>query len=273
MDKAKDIHSPRLRNDRFSEKIATKIWQELPSADNPYVAKQCLCHGYDLLELMKSCSYAEVLFLLFRGEFPSDDARRLLEALMIGLINPGPRHPATRAAISSAVSKTNVTHLLPISLSILSGSHLGADEVGQCMEFIKRHQHADPPALAEELTVTQPRPGEGDWRVAPGFGTRFNSIDILPQRIADTLLTQPAAGEALQWAKRFADALASHRAGWLIPAVAAAALLDLGFHYRQGAGLFQLLSAPGLLAHGLEMSNKPITSIPFIDNEHYFIEE
>jgi citrate synthase len=33
-----------------------------------------------------------------------------------------------------------------------------------------------------------------------------------------------------------------------------------------------LLSAPGLVAHGLEMANKPITAMPFVKDENYVIE-
>jgi citrate synthase len=61
--------------------------------------------------------------------------------------------------------------------------------------------------------------------------------------------------------------------GWLSTGVAAAAFCDLGFHPRVGAGLYQLLCAPGLLAHGFELANKPITAMPFLDEEHYVIDQ
>jgi citrate synthase len=35
----------------------------------------------------------------------------------------------------------------------------------------------------------------------------------------------------------------------------------------------QLLAAPGLLAHGLEFSNKPVTAMLFEPDETYQIEE
>ena len=60
--------------------------------------------------------------------------------------------------------------------------------------------------------------------------------------------------------------------GWLSPGICAAVFLDLGFAPREGAGLFQLICAPGLLAHGLELADKPINSLPFLDEEKYIIE-
>jgi citrate synthase len=67
--------------------------------------------------------------------------------------------------------------------------------------------------------------------------------------------------------------LAARSLGWLNTGVVAAVLVDLGFHPRDGAGVFQLLGAPGLLAHGMELANKPVTAMPYVDDEHYVIEK
>ena len=54
--------------------------------------------------------------------------------------------------------------------------------------------------------------------------------------------------------------------------IAAAVFADLGFQPRAGGCLFQLLGAPGLVAHGIELANKPITAMPFVSDENYAIE-
>ena len=56
-----------------------------------------------------------------------------------------------------------------------------------------------------------------------------------------------------------------------VSGIAAAVFTDLGFSPRAGAGLFQLLGAPGLLAHGAELANKPVTAMPFVKDENYAI--
>jgi citrate synthase len=61
--------------------------------------------------------------------------------------------------------------------------------------------------------------------------------------------------------------------GWLAPGIAAAVFVDIGLHPRSGAGLYQLIHAPGLFAHGLELANKPLTAMPFIKDEDYTIED
>jgi citrate synthase len=260
------------RNERFSAKASTRIWKEIPSQDNPYIAERCLCHGYDLLQLMERVGYVDMLYLLMRGELPSQAQRDLLERLMVGLCNPGPRHPATRAAMNAGVGKTNSAHVLPISLSIMGGKHLGGEEVDVSMRFVRSNIRNDAMRVAEELIAEGGRPEEGDWHIAPGFGQRFGGIDIVPGHVAAILSATKGADKAMHWGASFASALSDEDMGWLFPGVAAAAFLDLGFHPRFGAGVFQLLSAPGLLAQGMELANKPITAMPFIDDEHYFIE-
>jgi len=261
------------RQEQYVQKAKTRIWKEIPSTSNPYVAQRCLCHGYDLLDLMQQRNYADMVYLLVRGELPSSNQRKLLETLMVGLCNPGPRHPATRAAMNAGIGKTDTAHILPIALSIMGGAHLGGSEVQASMRFMRRHIRRSPQAVTNELLESVPSQKRGDVHIAPGFGTHFGAIDIMSERIVSILVPFKAAGKAIQWGSELVDQLHNYGYGWLISGIAAAVFLDLGFHPRAGAGLFQLLCAPGLLAHGLEFVNKPITAMPFIEQDHYLIGE
>jgi len=191
---------------------------------------------------------------------------------MMAFINPGPRHAATRAAMNAGVGRTEPAHILPIALTVLSGDHLGGQEVENAMRYLRAHVQTDPQEIADDLLTMERPPAEGDWHIMPGFGCRFGGIDPIPQLVAEICRQQPASGAALKWGSNVASLLKPKNMGWLTTGVAAAVFCDLGFHSRAGAGLFQIMSAPGLLAHGLEMANKPITAMPFLDEEHYVIE-
>jgi citrate synthase len=256
----------------FASRVATQIWDEQPCPRNPYLAERCRCRGYDLLELMAKRSFVDVLFLLFLGELPTQAQAGMLESLMIAFINPGPRHPAARAAIYAGCGRTNTANILPVGLSVLTGEHLGGAEATAAMRFLKKHQENDPGEIAESLLRHFVPPQDGDRRIAPGFGSRFNGIEPMSRHIAEKLRQLPQCGAALRWGDAFADRLTPHTMGWLGPGICAAVFLDLGFEPRAGAGLFQLVCAPGLLAHGLELADKPVNSIPFLDEEHYIIE-
>lgn len=260
------------RDLQFEDRSATRIWREQPAPDNPYLASKCLCHGYDIVELARKRSFVDVLFLLFIGELPTQEQADLLETLMIAFINPGPRHPATRATMNGGVGKTQAAHLLPIGLSVLSGSHLGGEEVILSMKYLQKNGDKDPRQVARTL-LQQPGSEGGNYHIIPGFGSRFGGIDPIPQQLADLLAEMPASGEALRWGSQVVEEINPHGMGWLNTGIAAAVLCDLGFSPLSGAGLFQIISAPGLLAHGLEFIDKPLTAMPFPDENHYVINE
>lgn len=260
----------RRRDDAFAQRTTTRIWQETPSPGNPYLATSFSCYGYDLLDLVQNCTYIEVFFLLFRGELPSPEESRQLEALMVALINPGPRHPATRAAMCAGVGKTETVQTLPIALTVMGGD-FGAGEVEDAMRFLRKERKKEPAQTARGL-MRQFNTTEGDIHLAPGFGSRFGGADPFLPKLAETLLDLPGVKDNLSWGQKFVEALNPYGIGWLPSGLAAAVFADLGFHPRSGPGLMQLLCAPGLLAHSLELANKPITAMPFVKDEDYIIE-
>lgn len=269
----------RSRNEPFVERTATRIWKEEPSSDNPYIASSALCHGYDLFDLMEKRSFVDVFYLLFRGELPSKAEAQLLQQSMVALINPGPRHPATRAAMNVGVGKTDPLHILPIATAVLGGDYMGGGEIEPAMRFFRKHQQANPAEFVSNWFATISN-SETESESLPekisahflGFGTRNGGIEIMASEMAQRLSSLEAAGPALRWACEVNLVLRSHGVGILTTGVAAAVFADLGFQPRAGGSLFQLFGAPGLLAHGLELANKPITAMPFVKDEHYEIQ-
>jgi len=261
----------RLRKEAFAQRTATRICYEEPSQHNPYLAVSALCHGYDVYELMQKRSFVDVFYLLFRGELPSKAQSQLLQMLMVALINPGPRHPATRAAMNAGVGKTNPLHILPIASAVLGGEFMGGAEVEAAMHFLAKYVGSDPAFISQSLMLQDNNGKEQNASVTPGFGKSYGGIDPMAKTMADQLLVLEGAGSALQWSDKLVASMLPYGAGWRLTGVAAAAFIDLGFSARMGGCLFQLLGAPGLLAHGLEMSHKPINAMPFISDENYVI--
>lgn len=264
----------RSRNEPFVERVATRIWCEQASDDNPYIASHATCHGYDLFELMEKRSFIDVFYLLFRGELPGKAEAHLLQTLMIALINPGPRHPATRAAMNVGVGKTDPVHILPIASAILGGEFQGGGEVEAAMRFLRKQQNTDARVFAESVPQKNsvvPMDISESFSI-PGFGQQYGGVNVLAKNIAAQLMSLDGAGAALRWGCQLAEQLEPRGVGWLNTGIAAAVFADLGFQPRAGGSLFQLLGAPGLVAHGLELANKPITAMPFVSDENYVIE-
>ncbi|TNF08379.1 MAG: hypothetical protein EP323_01550 [Gammaproteobacteria bacterium] len=263
------------RDDSFSNVIKTSIWRETPSDSNPYHVAAARCHGYDHMALIAEKSFTEVIFLLFRRELPTDDQRRLLDALLVSVL-PGPRHSGCRAAMSAAVSKTNVSHVLPLALNVASGEWQGSREVFRCMKYLISVAEQDPVETACRVLSSASNVrgvASDEIELAPGFGTIYGSADTYSKKLALNLFGDDyAQGETMRWCRHFVTAIERQGFGCRVTAVFAAVLIDLGFSPYEGELLFQIACAPSIAAHAAEKAGGKITDLPFVPDEHYTIE-
>lgn len=139
------------------------------------------------------------------------------------------------------------------------------------MRFFRNQQNTNAETFLQSLSAVSEKQKEEKSLSIPGFGIRNGGKEVMAIEIANRLAKLEGAGKALQWGCALNSLLAPQGLGWLITGVAAAVFADLGFHPRAGGCLFQLLGAPGLVAHGLELAHKPITDMPFISDENYVI--
>ena len=257
------------RNEQFRQRASTKITKEIPSDENPFLAKKLYTHGYDQMELMEKCSYTDIVHLLFNGELPSPQQSKMFALLAAYLVNLGPRQVAARAAMNAAVGRTATSHIVPIAMLAMSGDYNGAEEVEAAMKFLRDHADDVPEELARSLCSEAQGGTNGDQIVAPGFGSDFGGQPPRLLEVLDRLFAHCAPNGAVMWAKRFVSAISMTGCGWRQAGLVASVLVELGFQYRQGGGVFQILAAPGAFAHGVDFSTRPITDIPFIDDEAY----
>ena len=97
------------------KRIETKIWADVPDENGK---KTTLCHGYDYYnDILGRYSVSDILFLLIKGELPNSKQSSIMNILMTGNINPGPKDWSTVAAMTAAVSQTTVgnSHLAGVS--------------------------------------------------------------------------------------------------------------------------------------------------------------
>ena len=130
--------SVKSRGDVFANKIETKITDEQSPDHNPYHVNKQLIHGYDHLDLLENCNFADVIYLLLRGNLPSEKDSLLFNKLALALINPGPRHPAAQASITAGVGKSDTVNILPIALGVYGGTFDGAGNIELTMRFLRK---------------------------------------------------------------------------------------------------------------------------------------
>lgn len=260
----------------YSGKAQTKITLEIPDDDNPYISQASYLHGYNLTELIDKKSFTDTLLLLFTGELPQAYQTDLLNRLMVALINLGPRHQSVKAAMVAGVSKTNTEHLLPIGLSVLGGHSNGANEVANCVTFLINNIKNPPETVAKSFIaeIKNEELIKGEFHLCPGFGNQYGSIDTLANSLMEHVFTplvnnNSFPSDYLSWVISFNQFLKPHNFGLLKTGLAATVFCELGIPARESIGLFQLLCAPGIFAHGVEQTHKPITAMPMLSDEQH----
>lgn len=253
--------------------LHTRIWQEEPEADNPFATRQARCHGYDVYgQMLGHASWADMVWLLLKGEAPSAQEAAMLNALAIALANAGPRDPMVHAAMCGGVGGSQAAASLMATLAVGAGQSGGARDVYVCMKHWARCEERAPSEWIATLThATRPTwlaPDDAGWpdiEHPAGFdphGVRTSTI-VLQTLDALAGLSQ---GHRLSWLTMHRQAL-EQAAGMplTMTGIAAAALADMGFTTRQGEMLFLLLRLPGAAAHALEQADHGFKHFPYPD--------
>ena len=209
--------------------IHSHIWDEEAEPDNAFATRRAHCHGYDVYgAMLGNASWADMLYLMLRGEAPSAAQERLFDTLAMALANPGPRE---------------------VLLGMQQWRHCGADLAQWQVQL------AAEPDRSVSIWPAQEH--------APGFDPHTRSASTIVLQTLDCLAGL-SPGQHLPWllANRPAmEATAGCALG--MGAVAAAALHDLGFTPAQGEMLFLMLRLPGAAAHALEQGEMGFRKFPF----------
>ena len=224
---------------------------------------EIVIRGYPIQELIGELSFPQMIWLMLRGEVPSREQAKLLEAALVAAVDHGPQAP------SIAISRMAVTCGLPINgamasaINALDDIHGGAGQ--QCMELYQSiAQRAD--AGESEKDAVEPELDRfiaERGKIVPGFGHRFHGVDPRAVKLLD-LVRRAQANEVVSG--RFArigtlvEQSLKRRKGRGIPmnidGATAVIYSELGFAAPLGRGLFVLSRSVGILAHAWEQTQQ-----------------
>ncbi len=249
-----------------SDKFNTRIWDEIPEADNPFAAAASFCHGYNVYgDLLGKAGWIEYLHLLFLGEPPSRQQTMLLEGIAVALANPGIRDHSVHAAMNGGVGGSTSAACLMAALAVGAGQLGGAHEVYRAMEYW-RSGGLDSAAW-ETLLRNPPQEERIDiWlpmEHPPGFDPHGASCST-PVRQTLAYLSGCSPGPHLAWLQEQRERLEKIAdAPLAMSGVAAATFMDLSLSADQGEMLFLLLRLPGAAVHALEQKEYGWRRFPF----------
>jgi citrate synthase len=245
----------------------SKIWYEQPEPNDPFSAKNCFCHGYDVFEdILPNASWSEYLYLIFKGERPSPSAGLLLEKLAVAVANPGLRDNSVRAAMNAGVGGSTAASSLIAALGVGAGQFGGAREI---YSLVSQWEICGTDLEGWQSFLLNPnsRNARTDiWKEydhSPGFNPNAKSCSNTTIELLEYLCQIYPSG-AIHWLREFRSELEQFCEQPMSTAsVFACAFHELKFSASEAEMLYLILRLPGAAAHSLEQKKLGWKQFPF----------
>jgi citrate synthase len=218
--------------------------------------------GYAIEELVGRISFAQMIWLMTRGELPSRAQGELLEAALTAGVDHGPQAPSIAIARMAATCGVGLNNAVASALNVLGDVHGGAGEqtVELFQAIAERIARGDGESAAVQAALADFNARHGKF--IPGYGHRFHPVDPRAPRLLE--LVDAAArdgtvdGRFARIGRAVEAALAERKGGKRIPmnidGATAVIYAELGFPAPLARGLFCLSRAVGILAHAWEQT-------------------
>jgi len=212
--------------------------------------------GYDVLDLMRTGSFTDAIFLLHHTRLPTPAERRVLDAMLIGGADHGPGAPSCAAArLAASGNRQSLSAAVAAGVLTIGDEHGGAGSA--CMELIAaglERARGDRIGFADAAAHVVDEMRAGQKRL-PGFGHRVHAeidprVDVLFALARDGGL----GGDGIAFARELERAVAARikPIPLNIDGAMAAVLHDLGFPPMVGKLFFIISRVAGISAEVLE---------------------
>ncbi|MAR70671.1 citryl-CoA lyase [Halomonas sp.] len=215
--------------------------------------------GYPIEELIGRIGFAEMVWLMTRGELPTQPQSTLLEAALMSAVDHGPQAPSIAIARMAMTCGSSLNNAMASAINVLDDIHGGAGE-----QAVELYQSIDERLTSGMSLAEAARAGLSVWsdchgKIVPGFGHRFHPIDPRAPRLLQLI---DEAAERNEIDGRYADIAReierqlTEAKGKPIPlnidGATAAIYAELKFPAPLARGLFCLSRSVGILAHAWE---------------------
>ncbi|HOP08121.1 MAG TPA: citryl-CoA lyase [candidate division Zixibacteria bacterium] len=207
--------------------------------------------GYSITDIMEHLSYAEAVYLILKGERPSEAEAALMNAILVASIDHGASPPSVLGTRTVMSGGNSLNAAIAGGVLVIGDTHGGAIEQSARIMQEWAAKEGDPTALAGQIV---------DWlkeskRRMPGFGHRLHKVDPRTGKLFEIAERYGYHGRHIDLCKAIEKALAEKTGKELpinVDGAIAAVISDMGFDWRLGKGFFIISRVPGLLAHAYE---------------------
>lgn len=220
--------------------------------------------GYAIEELIGRVGFAQMVWLMTRGELPDAGQARLLDAALVAGVDHGPQAPSIAIARMATTCGVGLNNAMASAVNVLGDVHGGAGEQAvEMFEDIARRQDAGA-SLADSTRAGLDKAIEERGKFVSGYGHRFHPLDPRAPRLLE--LVDEAArsgvvgGRFAAIGRAVEEELAARKGGRRIPmnidGATAVIYAELGFPAPLARGLFCLSRSVGILSHAWEQTGQ-----------------
>ncbi len=214
--------------------------------------------GYDITQMIGKLSFAQIVFLILKGELPTEAEARMIEGMLVSSIDHGITPPSNLAARTVMSGGNSLNTAVAAGIMTIGDSHGGAIE--QCARILQAAVSAgkDAPTVVEEAKAAKLR--------IPGFGHRIHARDPRTEALFALADECGFTGPHIKLARGIMEELERGTDKKLpvnVDGAIAAIISEMGFDWRLGKGFFIIARTPGLVAHVFEewTTQKPMRKL------------
>jgi citryl-CoA lyase len=232
--------------------LSEPFWKTSISRVEP---NKIVVRGYDLMDLVGRYSYAQLTYLLWRGELPSPDHSKMMDALLTVCLEHSLNAPSVDATRFVASSGVPLQAAVSAGIAAIGDWHGGAVEQAAKMlqeaVILLKDKPRSPTEIAQEILRKR---REQNLKI-PGYGHPTHTQDPRTKKLLEVADSTHLRGPHVELSltlealteKFFPQHLILNVDGCI-----AAIISDMGFDWRLGRGFFIVSRTPGLIAHAFE---------------------
>ncbi|PZF83345.1 citryl-CoA lyase [Jiangella anatolica] len=225
---------------------------------DPHTGDDVVIRGYSLLDLIDHVDFVSGIYLVLTGELPTEPRRRMLDTMLVSIVDHG-------ISPSSAVARMISASGVPLQASVAGGLLTFGDIHGGAGEEFARFlsetvaEVEAGPTTPEGWTATAERIVTGHRaakRRIPGYGhPQHPNGDPRAPRLVGTAARLGVAGPHVALALALEAAIersGSRRIPMNIDGALGSIMLDIGLDWRHARAVCMIARTCGLAAHAVE---------------------
>ncbi len=257
-------------------KLSTPKWQTSITKIEP---NKIVTRGYSQEDLIGNITFPEMVYLLIKGDIPSENESKMLEAVLVSFCDHGVTAPSTQVARLMASTGSPMNSC--VSGGILSFGKYHAGALESSMRVLQKvvqkgvidhpgplKSHKDIKIVAGIIVDEFLENGEK----VPGFGHRYHTEDPRARKLLKLAEKYGYSGVHTELALAIEEILYEMKGIRMnVDGANSGILLDMGFDWKLGTGIFMIGRLPAIVSHVYEekTNESPFRKLFEVDEINY----